>query len=184
MKKLLFCLSLFTLISCEKYVTEISTITLSGKYKLQRLSIILIENPTNHPTDSIQDYGVGNMVVNRFLPDPFDTLKIGEFTMYFNYSSLRMNLLPKRSRDDKDIWEYGMPPDDDIFYHRIPYSFDAYTYGKITFLYKPKDENSIRKVVLSIDSDLTESLQLSGLDFSPLGKYGPKYRYILHLKRT
>ena len=184
MKKLLFCLSLFTLISCEKYVTEISTITLSGKYKLQRLSIILIENPTNHPTDSIQDYDVGKMVVNRFLPDPFDTLKIGEFTMYFNYSTLRMNLLPKRSREDKDIWEYGMPPDDDIFYQRVPYSFDAYTYGKITFLYKPKDENSLRKVVLSIDSDLTESLQLSGLDFSPLGKYGPKYRYILHLKRT
>jgi len=184
MKKLLFCLSLITLLSCEKYVTEISTITLSGKYKLQRLSIIQIENPTNYPTDSIQDYGVGRMIVNRFLPDPFDTLKIGEFTMYFNYSTLRMNLLPNRSRDDEDIWEYGMPPNDDIFYHRVPYSFDAYTYGKITFLYKPKDENSIRKVVLSIDSDLTESLQLSGLDYSPLGRHGPKYRYIFHLKRT
>jgi hypothetical protein len=179
MKKLLFCLSLFTLISCEKYVTEISTITLSGKYLLQKVSIVQIENPT----DSMRNFDVGGMVINRFLPDPFDSLKIGGFYMYFNYSSLRMNLLPRRQNDSRDIWEYGMPPDD-IFYHRVPYSFDAYTFGKIYFEYKPKGENSIRKIILNIDSDLTESLQLSGLDFSPFGKDGPKYRYILHLKRT
>ena len=35
-----------------------------------------------------------------------------------------------------------------------------------------------------IDSDLAESLQLSGLDFSPHGRNGPKYRYVFHLKRT
>jgi hypothetical protein len=180
MKKLLFCLSLFTLISCEKYVTEISTITLSGKYLLQKVSIVQIENPT----DSMRNFDVGGMVINRFLPDPFDSLKIGGFYMYFNYSTLKMNLLPKRPNEDKDIWEYGMSPYDDIFYHRVPYSFDAYTFGKIYFEYKPKDEKSYRKIILNIDSDLTESLQLSGLDFSPYGKNGPKYRYILHLKRT
>jgi hypothetical protein len=73
---------------------------------------------------------------------------------------------------------------DDIFYQRIPFSFDAYTFGKITFMYLPKDEKSYRKIVLSIDSDLAESLQLSGLDFSPYGRNGPKYRYVFHLKRT
>jgi hypothetical protein len=177
MKKLLFCLSLFTLISCEKYVTEISTITLSGKYNLQKLSIVQIENPT----DSIRNYFVGDMVINRFLPDPFDTLKVGAFYMYFNYSTIRMNLT--RRINESDIWEYGMPPNE-IFWSRVPFSFDAYTYGKITFLYKPKDEGSFRKVILNIDSDLAESLQLSGLDFSPYGKNGPKYRYIFHLKRT
>ena len=177
MKKLLFCLLLFTLVSCEKYVTETSTITLSGKYILQKLSIIQIENPT----DSIRNYVVGDMVINRFLPDPFDTLKVGAFTMDFNYSTLRMNYL--RRANESDLWEYGMSPNE-IFWLRVPLSFDAYTFGKISFEYKPKDEGSYRKIILSIDSDLTESLQLSGLDFSPYGKNGPKYRYIFHLKRT
>ena len=177
MKKLLFCLSLFTLISCEKYVTETSTITLSGKYLLQKLSIVQIENPT----DSIKNFVVGDMVINRFLPDPFDTLRVGAFYLDFNYSDLRMNFL--RRTNERDVWEYGMSPDF-IFYHRVPLSFDAYTFGKITFVYLPKDEKSYRKIVLSIDSDLAESLQLSGLDFSPHGRNGPKYRYVFHLKRT
>jgi hypothetical protein len=177
MKKLSFFLILFMLTSCEKYVTDTSTITLSGKYLLQKLSIVQIENPT----DSIKNFVVGDMVINRFLPDPFDTLKVGAFYLDFNYSDLRMNFL--RRTNERDVWEYGMSPDF-IFYHRVPLSFDAYTFGKITFVYLPKDEKSYRKIVLSIDSDLAESLQLSGLDFSPHGRNGPKYRYVFHLKRT
>lgn len=177
MKKLSFFLILLMLTSCEKYVTDTSTITLSGKYLLQKLSVIQIENPT----DSIRNFVVGDMVINRFLPDPFDTLKVGAFYMDFTYSDLRMNFL--RRTNEKDIWEYGMHPNE-IFWTRVPFSFDAYTFGKITFLYLPKDENTYRKVILSIDSDLAESLQLSGLDFSPYGKNGPKYRYVFHLKRT
>ncbi len=177
MKKLLFFLILFMLTSCEKYVTETSTITLSGKYLLQKLSIVQIENPT----DSIRNFVVGDVVINRFLPDPFDTLKVGAFYLDFNYSDLRMNFL--RRTNERDVWEYGMSPDF-IFYHRVPLSFDAYTFGKITFMYLPKDESSYRKIILSIDIDLAESLQLSGLDFSPYGKNGPKYRYVFHLKRT
>jgi hypothetical protein len=177
MKKLLFYLSLITLLSCEKYVTETSTITLSGKYLLQKLSVVQIENPT----DSIRNFVVGDMVINKFLPDPFDTIKVGAFYIDFNYSDLRMNFL--RRTNERDVWEYGMSPDF-IFYHRVPLSFDAYTFGKITFVYIPKDEKSYRKIILSIDSDLAESLQLSGLDFSPYGKNGPKYRYVFHLKRT
>ena len=177
MKKLSFFLILFMLTSCEKYVTDTSTISLSGKYLLQKLSIVQIENPT----DSIKNFVVGDMVINRFLPDPFDTLKVGAFYLDFNYSDLRMNFL--RRTNERDVWEYGMSPDF-IFYHRVPLSFDAYTFGKITFVYLPKNEKSYRKIVLSIDSDLAESLQLSGLDFSPHGRNGPKYRYVFHLKRT
>ncbi len=177
MKKLSFFLILFMLTSCEKYVTDTSTITLSGKYLLQKLSIVQIENPT----DSIKNFVVGDMVINRFLPDPFDTLRVGAFYLDFNYSDLRMNFL--RRTNERDVWEYGMSPDF-IFYHRVPLSFDAYTFGKITFVYLPKDEKSYRKIILSIDSDLAESLQLSGLDFSPHGRNGPKYRYVFHLKRT
>ena len=177
MKKLSFFLILFMLTSCEKYVTDTSTITLSGKYLLQKLSIVQIENPT----DSIKNFVVGDMVINRFLPDPFDTLRVGAFYLDFNYSDLRMNFL--RRTNERDVWEYGMSPDF-IFYHRVPLSFDAYTFGKITFVYLPKDEKSYRKIILSIDSDLAESLQLSGLDFSPYGRNGPKYRYVFHLKRT
>lgn len=177
MKKLTFLFILFILSSCEKYVTETSTITLSGKYLLQKLSVVQIENPT----DSIRNFVVGDMVINRFLPDPFDTLKVGAFYMDFTYSDLRMNYL--RRINERDVWEYGMSPNE-IFWTRVPFSFDAYTFGKITFMYLPKDENTYRKIILSIDSDLAESLQLSGLDFSPYGKNGPKYRYVFHLKRT
>lgn len=177
MKKLSFFLILLMLSSCEKYVTDTSTITLSGKYLLQKLSVVQIENPT----DSIRNFVVGDMVINRFLPDPFDTLKVGAFYMDFTYSDLRMNFL--RRTNERDVWEYGMAPNE-IFWSRVPFSFDAYTFGKITFMYVPKDENTYRKIILSIDSDLAESLQLSGLDFSPYGKNGPKYRYVFHLKRT
>lgn len=177
MKKLSFFLILLMLSSCEKYVTDTSTITLSGKYLLQKLSVVQIENPT----DSIRNFVVGDMVINRFLPDPFDTLKVGAFYMDFTYSDLRMNFL--RRTNERDVWEYGMSPNE-IFWSRVPFSFDAYTFGKITFMYVPKDENTYRKIILSIDSDLAESLQLSGLDFSPYGKNGPKFRYVFHLKRT
>ena len=35
-----------------------------------------------------------------------------------------------------------------------------------------------------VDSDLPESLQLSGLDFAPYGKNGPEYKIIFSLTRT
>ena len=48
----------------------------------------------------------------------------------------------------------------------------------------PTNERSYRRITLHVDSDLPESLQLSGLDFAPYGKNGPGYKIIFSLTRT
>jgi len=117
------------------------------------------------------------------LPDPFDSIVVDNFYLHFDYSSIRMVWKDRMQNGQRDRWEYGESPNE-IFYSRVPWSYDAFTLGKIQFGYKPNDMNSYRKIILQVDSDLLESIQLSGLEFAPYGKDGPHYRLILSLNRV
>lgn len=169
----------FLLVGCEKYVTETSTLTLSGKYVLSKLTII----ETSQPISKDTTYLSGQTFTNTNLPDPFDTIKVDNFYIHFDYASIRMVWYNRIQNGQRDRWEYGESPND-IFYSRVPWSYDAYNLGKIQFLYKPKDRNTYQPVLLQVDSDLFESLQLSGLDFAPYGKDGPHYRLIMSFNRV
>jgi hypothetical protein len=178
MKKLLLIL-LILLLSCEKYSVGNSELTLSGKYVVSKLTVIQTSQAATKDTT----YLSGGLFANNNLPDPFDSIKVDNFYVHFDYTSIRMVWYDRLQNARRDKWEYGEPPNE-IFYTRVPWSYDRYVLGKIQFEYIPKGRNSYHKIIFQVDSDLIETLQLSGLDFAPYGKDGPHYRLVLSLNRV
>ena len=179
-KFILFTLILGLFISCEKYTTNISDLTLSGKYVVSKMSII----STSHAITKDSTYLSNTIFRDSTLPHPFNYIKINDFYMHFDYSAIKM-IWKNRIQTglEKDEWLYGNWPYE-IFYNRIPYSYNAYDLGTIQFDYIPINERSKRRITLHVDSDLPESLQLSGFDFAPYGKNGPRYKIIFSLTRV
>lgn len=177
--RILILFFLVTFTSCEKYVTNISTLTLSGKYVVSKLTVIQTSQPNTKDTT----YLSGQLFHNTSLPDPFDSIIIDNFYLHFDYASIKMVWHNRIQNGQRDRWEYGEQPEE-IFYSRVPWSYDAYTLGKIQFDYKPKDRGTYHRILFQVDSDLFETLQLSGLDFAPNGKDGPHYRLIISLNRV
>lgn len=165
---------------CEKYVTEVSDLTLSGKYKVSKLQVIQISNPTGRDTTYLNN----QIFIDSSLPDPFDTIKINDFYIHFTYSNVMIGWMGNNPNTGREIWKYGQRFNEQIFYHRIPWTFDAYNFGKIKFDYRPINKGVVFPVVLQIDSDLIESLQLSGLEFTPAGANGTRYRLVFTLIRV
>lgn len=178
MRKMLVLLWVF-LSSCLKYTTEVSDLTLSGKYVVSKVTIIQTSQPTSRDTT----YLSGQTFVNKSLPDPFDSIRVDNFYIHFDYTSIRMVWHNRIQDGQRDRWEYGESPNE-IFYSRVPWSYDAFTLGKIQFDYKPKDRAAYHRILFQVDSDLFETIQLSGLEFAPNGKDGPHYRMILSLNRV
>ena len=177
MKKSIFIFCFF-LISCEKFVTEVSDLTMSGKYVVSKLTVI----QTSNPSSQNQEFLTGQTYINPILPDPFDTIKVSDFYIHFTYSNVMLGYLGNNFSGE--VWKYGKGPQNYIFYHRVPWTFDAYTLGKIRFDYIPDNKNVVFPVILQVESDKFESLQLSGLEYSPTGANGTRYRLILSLIRV
>ena len=179
-KFILFTLILGLFISCEKYTTNISDLTLSGKYVVSKLTIIT----TSHAITKDSTYLSNTVFRDSMLPHPFNYIKVNDFYMHFDYASVRMNWISRTTTGSlRDMWQYGESPNE-IFYNRVPYSYNAYDLGTIQFDYMPINQKSYRRITLHVDSDLPESLQLSGLDFAPYGKNGPEYKIIFSLTRV
>ena len=175
MKKLFLLLLVFVLTSCEKYVTEISTLTLSGKYVVSKLEVTNVDQ--NQTRDSL--YLLGTTYNNTLLPKPFDNIRINNFYIHMDYSTIRMKILGV-TPSGQDIWKYGSGTDS-IFYHTFgatPFSFGYIQFNYIT------DDGSSRRVTFFIEDDGLESLQLksSGAWFN--GKFGQKQVITLSLTRV
>lgn len=179
MKKYLLLL-LPLLLSCEKYVTEVSDLTLSGKYVVSQLQVIQISNPTGKDST----YLGNQLFVNQSLPDPFDSIRVNDFYIHFTYTNVMIDWLGNDTVTGYEIWKYGQSNSKPIFYNRVPWTFDSYTLGKIKFHYIPNNKGVVFPVVLQIDSDKFESLQISGFEFVPNGPNGTRYRLILSLTRV
>lgn len=169
---------ILTLCSCEKYVTEVSDLTMSGKYVVSKLAVIQVINPTL--TDTV--YFSNDLFVNNNLPDPFDSIKVNNFYIHFDYSTVRIGWIGT-TNTGREIWKYGENPNF-IFYNRVPWTFDAYTLGKIAYEYIPTDRNSVSRVVFQVESDLFETLQLSGFEFVSNNRMGTKSRLVFSLTRV
>ena len=89
MRKLFLLLVILSLTSCEQYVTEIRDLTLSGKYVVSKLEITNVDQ--NQTRDSL--YLLGTNYVNPLLPKPFDSIRINNFYLHMDYSTLKMKLL-------------------------------------------------------------------------------------------
>jgi len=176
MRRLYFILVLlFALSSCEKYVTEISDITLSGKYVVSKLEITSVDQNTSH--DSL--YTIGSVYVNNALPDPFDSIPINHFYLHMDYSTIRLNQIGVTPTGN-DIWQYGVSPNE-IFYRVL--GNHSYNNGFIQFDYVTNDGSS-RTITFLIEDDGFESLQLKSEGAWFHGKYGEKQVMTLGLTRV
>lgn len=175
MKKLILSLIVLTFISCERYVTESKTLSLSGKYVVSKLHITNVDQ--NQTRDSL--YLVGSTYVNSVLPKPFDSIVINKFYLHLDYSTIRMSLLGVTPAG-QDIWKYGSSPNE-IFY--TTFGGTPCSSGYIQFSYITDDKSS-RLITFYIEDDGLESLQLksSGAWFE--GKFGQKQVMTLSLTRV
>jgi len=81
MKKLFLLFIVLFFVSCEQYVTEKPTLTLSGKYVVSKLDITNVDQ--NQTRDSL--YLVGTTYNNNLLPKPFDNISINHFYIHLDY---------------------------------------------------------------------------------------------------
>jgi hypothetical protein len=174
MKKIYFILFIL-LTSCEQYVTETSNVTLSGKYVVSKIEITGADQ--NQTRDSL--YSLGSFYVNNSLPSPFDSIKINNFYIHMDYSTIRLNQLGVYPTGG-EIWEYGSPPNQ-IFYRIL--GNNSYNSGYLRFDYITEDGSS-RTLTFLIEEDGIESLQLksSGTWFASAS--GEKQLMTLSLTRT
>ena len=176
MKKIIFFISVILFLSsCEKYVTNNTDLSLSGKYVVSKLDITNVDQ--NQTTDSL--YTIGSTYYNPILPHPFDTIKINRFYIHLDYNTIRINLLGV-NQSGRDIWQYGVSPNE-IFY-RV-FGNTAYHYGYIQFDYISKD-NSSRTLTFMVEDDGLENLQLKSSGAWFRGKFGEKQVMTLYLTRV
>lgn len=164
MKYLLLFLVL-TIISCEKYSTEIQTLTLSGKYQISRLSVNYIDQSMN--IDTV--YRIGDVYIdeNPFSPTPFDTIKIG--STYIHLDEILINLRHLGQSSGRDIWDRRYQTDYRVFNN------NRYQLGYIQFTYLDVIKTgSKHTLTFMIEEDGLETLQLKSSGVWPYSNYGQK----------
>ena len=174
MKKIILIILLF-LTSCQFYVTEIKDVTLSGKYVVSKLEI------TNVDQNQIRDeiYLIGDTYVNNNLPHPFNNIKINNFYIHFDYSTVRMDLRGV-TKSGEDIWGYGVSPNE-IFYKT--FGTTPFHSGYLQYNYTSKNGGHV-SMTFMIEDDGMETLQIksSGAWFD--GKFGQKQVMTMLLTRV
>jgi len=170
MKYLIIPFLLF-LTSCRVYVLENSDLTLSGKYVLSRLEVTSVDQ--NVSRDSI--YTIGQTYINPSLGDPFDTMQINRFYMYFTYATLGFKLLGT-TPDGRDIWQYR-----NIFYN-VWFNTAVFS-GYLQYDYITP-EGSSRRMTFIIEKDAVEYVQLKSSGNWIMGPNGEKQVLTLFLSRV
>ena len=159
--KNLFLFFILFLVSCEKYTTNVSDLTMSGEYKISKLRVI--QTGLSPLIDTT--YSGTQLFVDKDLPDPFDSIRLNKFCMHFDYSKVMIDTLGKK-------WKYVS------IYHRVPWTYDAYRLGAIKFQYLPSNRTKYVTITLNVDNDGFEFLQLSGT------LPNTKYRLVFTLTRV
>ena len=174
MKKIILIILLF-LTSCQFYVTEIKDVTLSGKYVVSKLEITNVDQ--NQTKDEI--YLIGDTYVNNNLPHPFNNIKINNFYIHFDYSTVRMDLRGV-TKSGEDIWGYGISPNE-IFYKT--FGTTPFHSGYLQYNYTSKNGGHVSMAFI-IEDDGMETLQIksSGAWFD--GKFGQKQVMTMLLTRV
>lgn len=175
MKKWILLVFSLLLISCERYITGLPTLSLSGKYVVSKVDITNVDQKETR--DSL--YLNGSKYINNQLPKPFDSIVINRFYIHLDYSTIKMVNLGV-TPDGRDIWKYGNSPNE-IFYNT--FGGTGYYNGYLQFNYTT-DDGSSRLITFLIEDDGAESLQLksSGAWFN--GKFGQKQVMTLSLIRV
>ena len=172
-RTILLTLLLFT--SCQLYVTEIKDVTLSGKYVVSKLEITNVDQ--NQTKD--ESYLLGSTYKNSKLPDPFNNIKINNFYIHFDYSTVKMKLVGV-APSGEDIWFYGSEPNH-IFYKN--FGGTPFHAGYIQYHYTTKDGSYV-PITFMIEDDGLETLQLKSSGAWFAGKIGEKQVMTISLTRV
>jgi hypothetical protein len=148
---------------------------LSGKYVVSKLEI------TNVDQNQIRDeiYLIGDTYVNNNIPHPFNNIKINNFYIHFDYSTVRMDLRGV-TKSGEDIWGYGVSPNE-IFYKT--FGTTPFHSGYLQYNYTSKNGGHVSMTFI-IEDDGMETLQIksSGAWFD--GKFGQKQVMTMLLTRV
>lgn len=148
MKKLILLLSLF-LLGCEKYVTEISDLTLSGRYIVYQVDVIYTDRPS-------QTF-VGGQTYTSTLPHPFNRISVNNFYMLFDGSGFTgIFKLVRLQPFSSNMWQYGN--NRDLFFN--VYNNNAYNHGYLSLKYIPEGSNTYKNISFKIEEDGYEHLKL------------------------
>jgi len=136
---------------------------------------------TNVDQNQIRDeiYLIGDTYVNNNLPHPFNNIKINNFYIHFDYSTVRMDLRGV-TKSGEDIWGYGVSPNE-IFYKT--FGTTPFHSGYLQYNYTSKNGGHVSMTFI-IEDDGMETLQIksSGAWFD--GKFGQKQVMTMLLTRV
>lgn len=164
------------LFSCEMFVLDTKTLSLSGKYVVNKLDVTNVDQSTEK--DSIYTIGDTYYATGQ-IPHPFDTIKINRFYIHLDESSIRMNWLGV-DFGGRDIWEYGNS-NNPIFYNVLHNT--TYNNGYLQFSYETKNKE-FRTLTFLIEHDGLETLQLKSSGIWLKGKDGQKKVLTFYLTRV
>ena len=170
MKKIILILSVcLSLLSCEQYVTEISDVTLSGRYVVYQVDVIR----TNQTSQTF----VGG-TYNGNLPHPFNSISINNFYILLDGSGFNgffklVRLQPYQS----NLWLYGN--NSDLFFRVV--NNNAYNLGYLVLNYKPIGSETFKNLTFKIEEDGFEHLKL--LHSGIYDNQGQKTQIRLYLQR-
>ena len=182
MKKLFLLLLVLVLTSCEKYVTEISDVTLMGLYVVSEVEVVSTDR--QYSTDS--SYRGGKIFKDNDLPQPFNFIKTNDFHINFfnngfvgNFGLIWTNQSPQSGQIP--IWQYDTRYSQNYDGFKIVGN-NAYNLGAIILNYT-LSSNQHNVMTFIIEKDGYESLQLLSSGTYPLGKYGESKKLRLYLTR-
>ena len=150
--------------SCTVY-QEPSSLSLSGEYIIDRVTLLSTENTTN--TSGVI-YSPGDNYVNQFDSFPMDNIYVGFTRWHLDYSVIRFFPIP--NGDGTTNWQRQ-------YFYNVIRNENIYDLGYMQF----KINGSVRTFKILDDGIESITLQTTGL--WPYSNLGPNQIVTLHLSR-
>ena len=180
MRNLYLLLSLLLITSCEKYVTEISDLTLMGLYVVDYVDVI----GNNGGTDT--SFHSGQVFDNTIFPVPFNKIKTNDFNINFENNGFEgyfmMIWTNKNNPMGKPQWLYDTRMSENPWDGFSVYGNTSYNLGALVLRYTDTS-NVKRTMTFIIERDGFESLQLLSANSYPYGQFGTSSRFRIYLTR-
>jgi hypothetical protein len=164
-------MSLVLLSGCERYVVEISDVTLSGMYVVDWVTVV--EDKGN---DTVSFYENGEVFTDSNLYEPFDTIKTNDFNINFESSSFlgEFEMIWLDKPNTPINWKYDSRKSNYSYFEIT--NNTSYSYGYLRLNYGQHGNNSIKTMVFKIEEDGFEHLKLLS---TPYGPYNRQIRLYL-----
>ena len=186
MRRTILLFLIFALTSCEKYVTEISDVTVAGLYVVSEVEVV----STNPQYSTDTSYRGGQVFQDTDLPQPFNYIKTNDFHIDFfnngfvgNFGIIWQN---RNQTSQVPIWQYDtryppVNPSQSGARFSI-FGNNSYYLGSLILNYY-STPNKLETMTFKIEKDGYESLQLLSFGTYPLGQYGENKKIRLYLTR-